>query len=126
MKRALLLACFLFSVPVFAACSPDVVAQYTKDFMSQMEQQSELTADQKKALTAALKNNISDREDILLSYEGQKGLKVKKEIQTQLQSVNANLQAEAEEILTPQQYGIFLKIQGENQAIIRERVKENY
>lgn len=126
MKRLLLLTCLLFATHAFAKCDPTVVNQYTQDFMGQMEQQVELTDDQKQAMTAALKNSISDREDILMSYEGQKGMMVKKEIQTQLQAVNANLQSIAQEILTPEQYSAFLEIQGQNQAVIRERVKENY
>lgn len=126
MKRLLLLGCLLMTTYAFAKCDPKVVDQYTQDFMGKMEQQVELTDDQKQAMTAALKNSISDREDILMSYEGQKGMMVKKEIQNQLQAVNANLQSEAQEILTPEQYSAFLQIQGENQAVIRERVKENY
>lgn len=126
MKRLLLLTCLLFAAHAFAGCDPAVVDQYAQDFMGQLEQQVELTDDQKQALTAALKNSISDREDILMSYEGQKGMMVKKDIQTQLQSLNANLQAEAQEILTPEQYSAFLEIQGQNQAVVRERVKENY
>lgn len=126
MKRLLLLTCLLFSVHAFAKCDPNVVNQYAQDFMGQLKQQVELTDDQTQALNAALKNSIADREDILLSYEGQKGMMVKKEIQTQLQAVNANLQSEAQEILTPEQYSAFLEIQGQNQAVVRERVKENY
>lgn len=126
MKRLLLTIFMLVAFPLFAACKPTTVDQYTQDFMGKMEQKVELTADQKTALTTALKSSISDREDILLSYQGQKGMKVKREIQTQLKALNANLQSEAQEILTPEQYSAFQEIQGQNQAAVRERVKNNY
>lgn len=126
MKRFLLIVCLFFATQAFAKCDPSIVDQYAQDFMGKLEQQAELTADQKQAMMSALKTGISDREDILLSYQGQKGIKVKREIQSQLESINANLQSEAQEILTPEQYSAFLEIQGQNQALVRERVKENY
>lgn len=126
MKRTLMIVGLLFAASVFAKCPPDTVDNYANQFMSKLQQKTELTAEQKGSLKNALKSNICDREDILLGYEGQKGLQVKRKIQTQLEGINANLQSEAKDILTPEQYGEFLNVQGENQAAIRERVKANY
>ena|SRR5579872_84702 len=126
MKRLLLICGLLFGIHSYAATTPTSVETYTKDFMAQLEKNISLSDDQKEAMIDALTNNISDREDILQTYKGQSGLKVKKEIKKELEAVNANLQSEAQEILTPEQYSKFLEVQGKNQAAVRERVQENY
>jgi len=108
------------------AATQDTINRMTEDFMKDLEQKVQLTDQQKKSLQPVLFNNLNAREDVIASYMGQKGMSVKKKIRDQLQPINLNLQSEAQNILTPEQFDAFKKVQEKNQDVVRERINRDF
>jgi len=108
------------------AATQDTINRMTEDFMKDLEQKVQLTDQQKKSLQPVLFNNLNAREDVIASYMGQKGMSIKKKIRDQLQPINLNLQSEAQNILTPEQFDAFKKVQEKNQDVVRERINRDF
>jgi hypothetical protein len=108
------------------AATQDTINRMTDDFLKDLEQQVQLTDEQKKSLRPVLFNSLNAREDVIASYMGQKGMSVKKQIRDQLQPINLNLQSEAQTILTPEQFDAFKKVQEKNQDVVRERINRDF
>lgn len=109
----------------FAACEP-MVKSYTAEFMEELQAKVDLTPEQQAAMEEIMYNGINEREDIINSYQGQKGLKVKKKMRDELQAANATTRSEAQEVLTDEQYKAFVEIQEKNQEKIRERINREF
>lgn len=125
MKKLLAIALIFCTVHAFAA-SKEVVDQYVNTFMAQLEQRVQLTPEQKTALQPVLFNGINAREDVIASYMGQKGMGVKMQIRDALQPINENMQSEAQDILTTEQYNAFKSVQSENQRAVKSRINSNF
>lgn len=121
----IILAWFAFGLFTVAnaACQP-LVNHYTDQFMLMLEGKVELSSEQQNTLRETLKESINAREDVIESFRGQSGIKAKKALKTELDSVNANLQARAQEILDADQYNAFLEVQEETKKDVKERVNK--
>jgi len=125
LKKLIASALMFFAAQSFAA-PKEVVNQYVDAFMNSLTQKVQLTDTQKDALRPVLYNNINAREDVITSYMGQKGMSVKKQIRDALQPINANMQSEAQDILTPEQFDAFKDVQQSNQEAVKARVNQNF
>jgi hypothetical protein len=126
MFKKLCAVVLMFCMSHAYAATQDTINRMTEDFMKDLEQKVQLTDQQKKSLQPVLFNNLNAREDVIASYMGQKGMSVKKKIRDQLQPINLNLQSEAQNILTPEQFDAFKKVQEKNQDAVRERINRDF
>lgn len=102
------------------------INQMTQDFMTRLEQKVQLTPEQKASLQPVLFNNLNAREDVIASYQGQSGMSVKMQIRDRLQPINLNMQSEAQNILTPDQFDAFKQVQESNQAEVKARINSQF
>lgn len=124
-KSMLTIMLTVFTLSVFAACPPRI-KEYTQEFMTNLESRTTLSDEQKVAMEKVVYDNINVREDIISTYQGEKGMRVKKQLRDELQAVNANMQSEAQNVLDDQQYEAFLAVQKENQDKMRERINNEF
>lgn len=117
---------FLLTASHAFAASQETINQYTNDFMAALNQKVQLTDEQKKALRPVLVNNLNAREDVIASYMGQKGMGVKRQIRDALQPINQQMQGEAQQILTPEQFEAFKQVQSDNQDNVRDRINRDF
>jgi hypothetical protein len=120
----ILLTLGLFTT-AFAACEP-MVQSYTTEFMEELQEKVTLTPEQQDAMEGIMQSGINEREDIINSYQGQKGLKVKRQMRTELQSANEQTRSEVQQVLDDEQYQAFLEVQEKNQEKVRERINRDF
>jgi gas vesicle protein len=125
MKKTLATALLLFTSIAFSAPA-EIINQYTADFMGALNSKVQLTQEQETALKPILFNNINAREDVISSYMGQTGLGVKMQIRDALQPINEKMQAEAQAVLTPEQFDAFKAVQQKNQESVKSRINKDF
>ncbi len=129
MSRVLQVFMMLLTLGMFtsayAACSP-MVNTYTEDFMAELQEKVELSPEQQAAMEEIMRNGINAREDVIDSYQGQKGLRVKKSMRDELQAANATTRSEVQEVLNEEQYKAFLEVQDQTQEKVRERINRDF
>ncbi len=131
MTKLLQIAAVLLSVTLFSTASaacPAYAKSQAEEFMQELQTKVSLTPEQQDAMEDIMVNSINQREDIIESYQsqGQKGMKVKKQIRDELQAVNATTRADVQEVLDEQQYQAFLEVQEERQEKVRERINSEF
>jgi hypothetical protein len=124
-KRFITILCLLCATQVFAA-SQQTINQYADNFMTALNAKTPLTEEQKKTLRPVLVTNLNAREDVISSYMGQKGMGVKRQIRDALQPINEQMQGEAQNILTPEQFEAFKQVQSDNQDEVRDRINRDF
>lgn len=98
-----------------------------QEFIQALDAKTKLTPEQQDSLKTIMINSINQREAIIKSHQGQKGIMVKKQIRGELETLNETTQSEVKNIpLDDQQYQAFLDVQQARQEQLRDRINSEF
>jgi hypothetical protein len=112
-----------FFVSAYAAETPTAQSQ---EFMQSLEAKIKLTPEQQTAMEKIITDSMTQREQVISSYQGQKGMMAKKDLRDDLQPINEKMQTEVKKVLDEQQYQVFLDVQKAHQEQLRERINNEF
>lgn len=109
-----------------AFADPSSVESESQDFMQTLEAKTILTTEQQDGMKKIIEDSINQREQIIASHQGEKGIQVKKQIRDELETLNGKTQSEVQKVLDQQQYQAYLDVQEAREDRIRDRINSQF